>query len=118
MGRRIGNLRLVNYKDHPTNSMYKVLNFNSEPEAQLFEKLLIEQNIWYEKDIELYDNEPLYLFAVKNKVFDQVQRLNFEVSAKFRTPIIKNKVVRYLFVGFFLSILLFAIIGYLKSNYN
>ncbi len=115
MGKRIGNLKLVNYKDHPSNEMYKVLNFNTKPEADLFEKLLNERDLWYEKDVEMHENEPLYLFAVKNRAFDKVQRVNFEVSAQFRSPIIKNKIARYVFVIFFLSIIIFALIGYFKS---
>ncbi len=118
MGKRIGNFNLVNYRDHPSNEMYKVLNFNSQEEADLFEKLLIENNHWFEKDTELHKGETLYLFAVKNRYFDKIQRLNFEVSARFRKPMIKNKLGRYTLVTLFLIALFFAILDYIKSNYQ
>ena len=116
MGKRIGNLNLVNYKDHPTNDNYKILNFNTLDEADLFEKLLKEQSLWYEKDVEIHKEEPLYLFAIRNKDFDKVQRLNFEVSAQFRSPMIKNKIARYVLVGFFIFLITIALIGYFKSR--
>ncbi|MFK8039401.1 MAG: hypothetical protein AB8B74_13995 [Crocinitomicaceae bacterium] len=118
MGKKIGNFNLVNYKDHPTNPIYKVLNFNSQDEADLFEKKLISGNHFYEKDIELHQGEQLFLFAVKNRSFEQVQQLNFEVHAAFRKPMIKNKVARYILVIFFLATISFALIGYFKTQAN
>ena len=117
MGKRIGNFNLVNYRDHPTNEIYKVMNFNSKEEADLFEKKMITANLFYEKDVEDHQGEKLYLFAIKNREFDQVQRINFEVNAQFRKPFIPNKTGRYVLVGFFLLVMAFALIGYFKSNY-
>ena len=131
MGRRIGGLGLVNYKDHPADNRYKVFNFNTIEEANYFEELLTEQNLWFEKDEEHLDSlstinfslNPekdrsgiMYLYAVNQKDFDKVQRLNFLVNAKFRDFIIKKPILRYSLVFFFIGIVVFALYGYLKSN--
>ncbi len=118
MGKRIGYFNLVNYKDHPTNGLYKVLNFNSEPEAELFEKKLIEHQHFYEKDVDTHNGKSIYLFAVKNREFDAIQKYNFEVSAAFRKPMIKNKYARYALVSFFLLIMSLAIAGYFINEFD
>lgn len=118
MGKKIGNFNLVNYKDHPTNGLYKVLNFNSQEEADMFEEKLISGNHYYEKDIELHQGDTLFLFGVKNREFEQIQQLNFEVHGAFRTPMIKNKLARYVLVLFFLTIISIALIGYFKTQSN
>ena len=57
------------------------------------------------------------VFAIKNREFDQVQRINFEVNAQFRKPFIPNKTGRYVLVGFFLLVMAFALIGYFNINF-
>lgn len=129
MGRRIGTLGLVNYKDHPTDNRYKVFNFNTKAEADYFEQLLKEKNIWYEKDEEEVEDKGvinlipsegktinMYLFAIKQRDFDKVQKINYLVSAKFRQPTIKNKYLRIGLLIFFFLVLILGIIGYLKSS--
>ncbi len=128
MGRRIGTLGLVNYKDHPTDNRYKVFNFNTKAEADYFEQLLKEKNIWYEKDEEEVEDKGvinlvpsegktinMYLFAIKQRDFDKVQKINYLVSAKFRQPTIKNKYLRIGLLIFFFLVLILGIIGYLKQ---
>jgi len=115
MGKRIGFFRLVNYKDHPANEMYKVLNFNSQAESDMFEEKLKNGDFFYEKDVDEENGTPLYLFAVRNRDFRYIQQFNFEVNAAFRSPMIKNKFGRYALVGFFLAILTVALVGYFKS---
>ncbi|MFK8044677.1 MAG: hypothetical protein AB8B72_04230 [Crocinitomicaceae bacterium] len=115
MGKRIGFFRLVNYKDHPANEMYKVLNFNSQAESDMFEEKLKEGNFFYEKDVEEENGVLLYLFAVRNRDFKSIQQFNFEVSAAFRSPMIKNKSARYTLIAFFLAIMSVALVGYFKS---
>ncbi|PZE17848.1 hypothetical protein DNU06_04310 [Putridiphycobacter roseus] len=93
------------------------MNFNSKEEADLFESKMTAANLWFEKDTEDHQGDILYLFAVKNREFDLVQKINFEVNAKFRKNFIPNKTGRYVLVGFFLFIMLIALIGYFKTNY-
>lgn len=118
MGKRIGYFNLVNYKDHPANEMYKVINFNSKEESDFFEEKLIEGGHFYEKDNEPYKDGTIYLFAVKNREFRKIQRLNFEVHSKYRKPMVKNKYGRYALVAFFIFIMTIALIGFFKTpNY-
>ncbi len=116
MGKRIGRWGLVNYAEHPTNKAYRLFNFNSQVEADLFEEILTKEKIWFEKDVEDHQNEPLYLFAVNERDFSKAQNANFMVSAKTRSFLIPNAIFRYALVLFFLGLLTLAIIGYLKTN--
>ena len=118
MGKRIGNFNLVNYKDHPTNDLYKVLNFNSKEEADLFEQRLIENQHFYEKDVEMHHDKSLYLFAVKNREFSVIQKYNFEVNAAFRKPMIKNPYARWALVLFFFVIMTIALAGFFIVEFN
>lgn len=115
MGKRIGKLGLVNYIDHPTNKKYKVFNFNTLHEAELFEKRLQQEKVWFEKDEEEHENETLYLFAVENKQFEKAQKANFFVSAQTRKNIIPNAYLRYALLIFVFGIVALAIIGYVKN---
>lgn len=118
MGRRIGFLGLVNYKDHPKNKNYKVFNFYLEKEAVLFEELLTKKGLWFEKDVTLLEKkeESIYLFGVRQEDFLKAQDANFLVSAEYRKPLIPNKIARWGLVIFFFAILTLAIVGYVKNN--
>jgi len=131
MGRKIGGLGLVNYKDHPSDNRFKVFNFNTKEEAVYFEQLLNDGNIDYEKDEEELNSLStlhftirhevekkgiMYLFAVSQRDLNLVHNMNYQVSAKFRDPMIKKPFLRYALVTFFLAILTLAIIGYIKTN--
>lgn len=115
MGRRIGTLGLVNYRQHPTNKQYRVYSFDVATHAELFEQGLTAKNIWFERDTEDYKDTTLHLFAVREKDFELVQQVNFDVSAKTRKHIIPNLVLRYLLLAFVLGAIGFALFGYLKS---
>lgn len=133
MGRRIGTMGLVNYKDHPTDNRYKVFNFNSVEEAEMFEAQLVESNVWFEKDEEVVENKATiqftldpegekfhktYLFAVEQRDFDKAQKFNFNVSAKYRKPFIKYNLFKIVLLLFFFAFLGLAIFGYIKTNLN
>lgn len=116
MGKRIGRWGFVNYVDHPTNKSYRLFNFNSQREADLFEEMLTKQKIWFEKDVEDHEGEPLYLFAVNERDFSKAQNANFMVSAKTRSFLIPNRILRYTLLLFIFGIITLAIIGYLKAR--
>lgn len=116
MGRRVGFLGLVNYRQHPGNDQYRIFSFNTTKEADAFEEELTKREIWFERDEEEIKGGTLYLFGVHHSDFKEAQQGNFAVSAKHREPIIKNKILRYGFVIFFFSSLTIAIIGYFKSQ--
>ena len=115
MGRRIGALGLVNYKNHPADNRYKIFAFYKDHEAELFAKTLDEFNLKYEKDTDTVKNETIYLFAIGQKDFHKAQRANFRVSAKFRKPIIKNSFLRYALLLFVLGAIIIATVGYVKN---
>ncbi|WP_027418347.1 hypothetical protein [Crocinitomix catalasitica] len=115
MGRRIGNLGLVNYIDHPTDKSYKVFSFNSDDQASFFEEQLNNSKVGFEKDTETVKDELLYLYAIHQKHFEKAQQANFDVSAKFKGFIIKNAVLRYSLIIFVLAVITLGLIGYVKN---
>ncbi len=118
MGRRIGHFGLVNYREHPTEKNYTVFNFNSAEEAQMFHGLLSQRKIWFEEATEEDERGRIYLFAVRFSDIDRVQRVNFEVTGKFRKRMIKSPVLRYSLVVLFLGLLVIAVVGYIKNTEN
>jgi hypothetical protein len=132
MGRKIGGLGLVNYKDHPKDNRYKIFNFNTKVEADFFEDLLNKDKIEFEKDEEELDSLStlhftvrhevekkgvMYLYAVGQRDLKKVHNMNYMVNAKFRQNMIQSPILRYGLVIFFLALLSFAIFGYIKVNY-
>jgi hypothetical protein len=116
MGKRIGKLNLVNYIDHPTNKDYRVFNFNTKREADLFEEKLSKKNIWFERDEEEHEDAMLYLFAVLDREFGKAQDANFMVSAETRRNIIPSAFFRYFLILFVAAAVALAIVGYVKSE--
>lgn len=114
MGKRIGVLGLVNYIDHPTDKNFRVFNFNKANEAELFEKLLTDKKIFFEKDEEEHEDETIYLFAVQQRDFEKAQAVNFEVSAKTRKKIIPLPILRYTFLLVVFTLIGMALYGYLS----
>ena len=132
MGRRIGGMGLVNYKDHPKDNRYKVFNFNSIEEADYFEDLLKKDKIDFERAEEEVESLStihftlkhevdkkgiMYLFAVPQNDLKKAFKANYLVTAKYREFSIKNSLLRYSLIIFFLAIVAFAAVGYIKSNY-
>ncbi|MEO9532950.1 MAG: hypothetical protein ABJG68_15460 [Crocinitomicaceae bacterium] len=125
MARRIGTLGLVNYKSHPTNKQYKIFSFYSLAEAEQFKAELEERKIWFEYDQEQFEPRPMlgqdqktetvYLFGVHKNDFGRVQKVNFIVSGKHRSHMIKNGFLRYALIIFFFGMLTLGIVGYVKN---
>ncbi|MFT5822788.1 MAG: hypothetical protein ACI8ZM_004045 [Crocinitomix sp.] len=116
MGKRIGKFNLVNYIEHPTNKDYRVFNFNTKHEADLFEEKLSKKNIWFERDEEEHEESMLYLFAVLEREFGKAQDANFMVSAETRRNIIPSTFFRYFLILFVMAAVALAIVGYVKSE--
>lgn len=116
MGKRIGVLGLVNYIDHPTDKNFRVFNFNSPKEAEIFEQLLTEKKIFFEKDEEDHEDEVMYLFAVQQRDFERAQTANYEVSAKTRKNIIPVPFLRYALLLIVFTLIGIAIYGYLNRS--
>ena len=115
MGRRIGTLGLVNYRNHPTDKRFKVFSFYKQNEADYFEKLLNDKGVWFERDEEEIKGETLHLFGVNENDFNKAQNANYMVSAKFRKKIIKYPILRYGLLIIVFSVIALALVGYVKN---
>ncbi|MBT4776469.1 MAG: hypothetical protein HOH13_01835 [Crocinitomicaceae bacterium] len=112
-----GFFQLTNYKDHPKNNLYKVFFFREKKRADFFENLLIEKKIPYEKDLDDFKNEPLYLFGVGKSYLSATLECNFLTMAEFRQPLLgANKWFRYGIVIFSVLLLIVALFGLVLSE--
>lgn len=93
-----------------------VINYNSLEEAEMFEQLIKETGIYYEKAEEEVEDYTMYLFAVHEKDFDKAQKINFKVHGTHRSPMIKHRGFRWAIVIFFFLVLGLAIVGYVKNT--
>jgi len=110
-----GILRVTNHQDHPTNPHYKVFFFYKKEEADFFENLLKERNIWYEKDEEFTRGKTMYLFGIKKTNVREVDKLNFLTIGTFRKPIFENKYLRYGVVAFGIFLVILGVVSYFMS---
>lgn len=115
MGRRIGPFGLVNYKLHPSNQNYHVFSFNSVEEVDMFSEELAKQNMWFERSEDEVKGGIIYLCGVNKKDYQKAMKVNYLVSAKYRNPIIKNKLLRIMLITLTASLLTLGIIGYVKN---
>ena len=111
-----GILRITNYHDHPTNDRYKVFFFYSEEQADYFESLLKEANLFYERDETEKNDAPYYLFGIKKKDLTAVYKLNNIAIGKFRSKFISNKTARIFIIIFGLITIAISVFGYIKSH--
>lgn len=111
-----GLLRVTNYQNHPSNEMYKVFFFFSEEQADFFESLLQETDLFYERDLTEKNNEPFHVFGIKKKDLARVYKLNDIAIGKFRNKLIPNKYTRISIITFGLIVITIALIGYFKSH--
>jgi hypothetical protein len=106
---------LVNIKDHPTNRQKRVFFYKEAEQAAHFERLLIEEKIFYEKQIDVEGDQTIY-FGVKSVDFDKVKRLNYLTIGHFRKPFIPDKMFRLILITISMFILGLAIAGALLSS--
>ncbi len=117
MSEEEGIFQLTNYRDHPTNNLYKVFFFREEQRAHYFEGLLKEKNIPFERDTEEYKKSPLYLYGIRKTHLSEALDCNFLTMAKFRKPLLgANKWFRYGLILISLLLLVLAAIGYSLSE--
>jgi len=110
-----GLLRITNHQDHPTNHAYKVFFFHNKNAANEFEKLLKQNNIPFEHDVEEARGKQMFLFGVLKTNLDQVSKLNYLALGKHRKPLVSHPILKWVILIFGLLVILFAFIGYLKS---
>lgn len=105
-----------NFSGHPSNSRYTVFTFYRKDQADCFKTLLIENDIWFEEDIEEREYNNKYLFGVKNKDLKEARRLNYIAFGKFREPFIANVYFRWFVIILSILVMTIAIIGFVKTE--
>lgn len=108
-------LGLVNFVKHPSDPDYIVFRFADINRANDFEKTLKERKIWFEKGEEARPARTYYLFGVRNRDYDIVQKINYEVEARNRNYIIGNKVFRWSLILFMTALITLAAVGYCSA---
>lgn len=110
-----GLLRILNYGDHPVNSMYLVFHFTDEAHANKFKLLLEEQQLWFEYDVDTEGKHLRYLFAIKKADRKKALTCNYLVKGEFRNKIVPNNWLRWSLLLVTFLFLLAAIVGYFKT---
>ena len=113
-----GLLQVTNHRDHPINKAYKVFFFRSEEQADYFELLIKNNQVYYERDVEETSNGKIYLFGIRKTDLKIVSTLNYQAIGKFRNPFIYNKKVKYFILTIGLLILIFAVISFLITTFK
>lgn len=108
-----GFFQLTNYKDHPTNNLYKVYFFHQKNRAEHFAKLLKERNIFFERGEEeqAISGKLFYLFGVRKSDLDVAHECNFLTNAHFREPFLGKNRWKYLISIFVVAIVILAIVS-------
>ena len=108
-------LSFINFQEHPTNQNKKVFFFKNEKHSEVFEALLKENLIVFEKQIDHEGDKTIY-FGVKKADFELAKKLNFITIGKFRKRFIPDKTFRILILGLSILLIALAIIGAFVSG--
>lgn len=109
-------ISLLNYSQHPTNRLYTVFGHKQKEQSDFFEKLLNDNHINYEKDIEEDNGRITIYFAVSNSHLKIAKKLNFEAIGHFRQPFIADAIIRYFIIGISIVVISLAIAGYVLQG--
>ena len=109
-------LDFTNWRDHPTDNRYTVFFYKSKNESDLFQKLLTENDYWFEYNFDESDPNQSHYIAVNKVKERQIVKLNHIAIGEFRKPFIENNAIRYSLVIFMITVLSIGIIGYIKSH--
>lgn len=100
----------VNINDHPTNRNLQVFFFKENTLANYFECMLIEEKVWYEKQIDEEGDKTIY-FGIKRHDFTKVKKLNYLTHGRFRKKFIPDTFFRTLVISISLLVVGLAIAG-------
>jgi hypothetical protein len=115
MKNKVENLfNFTNYRDHPENKDYLVFFFYNFDQGYYFQHLLNQNAMEFEMFIE-EDEKPIMLFGIRKRYFKQALALSDLSYARFKKPFISNKWLRYTILGFTVTAVLLAIVGYFIS---
>jgi hypothetical protein len=107
---------LVNYVAHPENKKYVVFRFADEGRANSFEKLLVQEAIWFEKGEEEKRGRNFVLFGLKNRDFKKAEKFNYIVEAEHKKPIIPFKALRWTLLVFTGIVMTITLLGYCHTQ--
>jgi hypothetical protein len=113
---RINFLNITNQQPHPDRKGYEIYYFRTPEQANHFEELLKEKDLFYERGEQGQSSSTVYLFGVKTKDIEKIDPLNYLALGRFRKPMIPDKKARWVVVLIGLGLLLFALIGFFLSN--
>jgi hypothetical protein len=85
MNNEEGLLRILNYGEHPTNSLYLVFHFVDELHAVRFKDLITARGLWFEYDEDDSGEIKRYLFAIKKMDRKAALNCNYLVKGEFRS---------------------------------
>ena len=111
-----GVVRITNYFEHPENSRYMVYSFFLEEHADYFQSLLEDRQVPFERHLETEGKRDQILFGVEKRFLKESNRCNFLTHAHFRSPLIKSKWLGLIMIVITFSVVLLALIGYLKTR--
>lgn len=114
---KIENLfNLTNYKDHPEDENHIVFFFYNLEQAAYFENLLKKEDIEFESYLDEEPKRRIMLYAIHRKNFRRALIQNDLSYAAFKRKFIAQIWLRYTVLFLTLGLVLFALIGYLKSH--
>lgn len=79
------------------------------------EEELKKRHIWFERDSDEIKEGTIHLFGVDASDFKGAMDANYMVSAKYRNPMIKNKILRIALITLTASLVTLGVIGYVKN---
>ncbi len=113
----IVDLGLVNYIKHPTNPNYIVFRFADHHRADSFEAMLIEKEIWFEKEKQEGRTNKVYiLFGVHKNDYNITMRINYDVEARHKQRFIRPRGLRYGLIVGSIIIMTLAVLGYCNQQ--
>ena len=105
----------INFQEHPTNRNMKVFYFSKEEHAAYFERLLIENGVDFEKQVDTEGDQRIY-YGIHIKHFEVAKKLNYLTIGAFRSKFIPDVYFRYFLIAVSIAILGLAIVGALVSE--
>ncbi len=107
---------LTNYRVHPTEKSYNVYHFSKAEQADYFETLLIEYKLHFERHNENKSGRIVYYFGIKRSDEKVSNQLNNLTLGRYRKKFIPDNKLRNIIMLISMSILLLAVIGFIKST--
>ena len=107
----------TNYKVHPEKNDMIIFHFDHQEQAACFEQLLVDNHLFFEKQLQDEKNFFVY-YAVKKIDFTKARELNDLAKGQFRKPFISDKYLRYTVLTLFFIFVGLAFVGFLIAKFK